>query len=94
MIGQTTGIAMTSIKYRWYYLFCICNFTNAVFFWVVMPETAKRPLEEMNYLFTNAPLFVPTMDSKQYQAHDLERRLEEAERKGSVAHTEVKSEYN
>lgn len=49
-----------------------------------MPETSKRPLEEMNYLFTNAPLFVPTMDKKIYESHDLERRIEEAERKGSV----------
>jgi len=49
-----------------------------------MPETSKRPLEEMNYLFTNAPLFVPTMDKKIYEEHDIERRVEEAERKGSV----------
>ena len=44
----------------------------------------------MNYLFTNAPLFVPTMDMKQYETHDLERRVEEVERKGSVAHVEEK----
>jgi len=84
MIGQTTGTAMPKIKYRWYYLFCVCNFTNALFFWAFMPETSKRPLEEMNYLFTNAPLFVPTMDKKIYENHDLERRVEEAERKGSI----------
>ena len=41
----------------------VCNFTNALFFWAIQPETAKRPLEEMNYLFTNAPIFVPTMVS-------------------------------
>ena len=44
----------------------------------------------MNYLFTNAPLFVPTMDMKQYETHDLERRVEEVERKGSVDHVEEK----
>jgi len=90
MIGQTTSTAMKTIRYRWYFLFCICNFTNALFFWAFMPETAKRPLEEMNYLFTNAPLFVPTMDMKQYETHDLERRVEEVERKGSVDHVEEK----
>ena len=52
LIGQTTSVAMTNIKWRWYILFCVCNFTNALFFWAVLPETAKRPLEEMNYLFT------------------------------------------
>lgn len=62
----------------------ICNFTNAVFFWAIQPETAKRPLEEMNYLFTNAPIFVPTMNMKDYEQHDLQQRVVEAERKGSV----------
>ena len=63
----------------------VCNFTNALFFWAFQPETKKRPLEEMNYLFTNAPLFVPTMNMKDYEQHDLENRLEEAERKASIS---------
>ena len=61
LIGQTTSTAMLTIKWRWYLLFIICNFTNALFFWAFMPETARRPLEEMNWLFDNAPFFVPTM---------------------------------
>lgn len=46
----------------------------------------------MNYLFTNAPLFVPTMDRSAVETHDLERRVEEVERKGSIVqqHEEVK----
>ncbi|KAF2424416.1 general substrate transporter [Tothia fuscella] len=84
MIGQTTSTAMSTIGYRWYYLFCVCNFTNALFFWAFLPETAKRPLEEMNYLFTNAPLFVPGMKIREFETHDLERRVEEAERKQSI----------
>jgi len=54
----------------------------------------------MNYLFTNAPLFVPTTDMKAFNTHDLERRVEEAERKQSVgggkrdvAHVEEKREF-
>lgn len=40
----------------------------------------------MRYLFTEAPLFVPTMDVSQAYAYDLERRVEEAEHKqGAVA---------
>lgn len=46
-----------------------------------MPETAKRPLEEMRYLFTEAPLFVPTMDVSRAYTYDIERRVEEAEHK-------------
>jgi hypothetical protein len=63
----------------------VCNFTNALFFWAFMPETAKRPLEEMNYLFTNAPWFVPTMKKQDFDSHDLEQRVEEAREKGGVS---------
>jgi hypothetical protein len=59
----------------------VCNFTNAVFFWAVLPETARRPLEEMRYLFTEAPWFVPSMDSKKFAIADIERRVEEQEQK-------------
>ncbi len=90
MIGQVTGPAMTAVGYRYYILFVVCNLTNAIFFWAVLPETAKRPLEEMNRLFTDAPLFVPTMDKGDWAGHDLERRVEEVKAKQeSVAHTEV-----
>lgn len=90
MIGQVTGPAMKTVGYRYYILFVICNFTNALFFWAFLPETAKRPLEEMNRLFTDAPLFVPTMDKTDWAANDLERRVEEVKAKQeSVAHNEV-----
>lgn len=55
MIGQVTPIAMENIGWRFYILFVVCNFTNALYFWAFQPETKLRPLEEMNYLFTNAP---------------------------------------
>lgn len=84
MIGQVTPIALERIGYRYYYLFVVCNATNALFFWAIQPETAKRPLEEMNYLFTNAPIFVPTMNMRDFETHDLENRVAEVERKGSV----------
>lgn len=45
----------------------------------MLPETARRPLEEMRQLFAEAPWFVPTMDGKKYAAHDLEQRVEEIE---------------
>ncbi|KAJ9650302.1 hypothetical protein H2201_009309 [Coniosporium apollinis] len=79
---------MKTIGFKWYYLFCVCNFTNALFFWAILPETAKRPLEEMKYLFENAPLFVPTMERSDYETHDLERRVSVVEGKGAVEHSE------
>lgn len=81
MIGQVTPIAMTNIRYRYYYLFIICNFTNALFFWLLLPETKKLPLEEMNYLFSNAPWLVPFSRKEDYTPHDLERKLAEVEEK-------------
>ncbi|KAF1997808.1 general substrate transporter [Amniculicola lignicola CBS 123094] len=80
MIGQVTKPAMTQAGYKYYILFIVCNLTNAIFFWAFLPETAKRPLEEMNYLFTNAPIFVGN-SKDEYNPHDLERRVEEVEAK-------------
>ena len=91
MIGQVTPIAMEKIGWRFYILFVVCNFTNAVWFWATQPETKKRPLEEMNYLFTNAPWFVPTMNMRDFTTNDLEHRAEEVERKGSILQEETVS---
>jgi hypothetical protein len=87
MIGQVTGVAMAAVTWRFYLLFVVCNFTNAAFFWAILPETKKLPLEEMNYLFTNAPWFVPGTDKAAYRADyegDLERRAQEFAEKGNV----------
>lgn len=44
----------------------------------------------MNYLFTNAPLFVPTTDLAQFNLHDLEHRAAQLELKqANVSHTET-----
>ncbi|ELR10662.1 hypothetical protein VC83_06859 [Pseudogymnoascus destructans] len=93
MIGQVTPIAMTAIKWR-FYVFVICNFTNAPFFWAILPETKKIPLEEMNYLFTDAPVFVPGTDKSQYQADynaDLKSRARAFEAKGAAEAEEKKA---
>lgn len=102
MIGQVTPIAIERIGWKFYLVFVVCNFTNAIWFWGVLPETKKLPLEEMNYLFTNAPLFVPSMHGKEasFRKGDLEERvmrekmaLEGKGRLGSVvSHVEVEEE--
>ncbi|TVY73526.1 High-affinity glucose transporter [Lachnellula suecica] len=87
LIGQVTDLAMTNIGYKYYFVFIICNFTNAVFFYLFLPETKNLPLEEMNYLFTNAPLLVAGHDKRKYRAgfaEDLERRALEIQEKGGV----------
>lgn len=81
MIGQVTPIAMESVGYRYYFVFIICNFTNAVFFWLLLPETKKLPLEEMNYLFSNSPWIVVGSKKEEYVPRDLERKVLEQEEK-------------
>ena len=90
MIGQVTGIAIANIGWKYYLVFVVCNFTNAIFFWAFLPETAKRPLEEMNYLFTHAPWFVPGTSKNEYISGDIERKLEEFQGKqGLVQEREI-----
>ncbi|KAJ5946620.1 hypothetical protein N7454_003459 [Penicillium verhagenii] len=88
MIGQVTPIAMDTIHYKFYFLFVICNFTNALFFYALLPETKKVPLEEMNYMFSHAPWIVPGSKKEDYLPHDLERKVEEQEVKQSAMHYE------
>lgn len=86
MIGQVTPIAMTNVRWRYWLLFVIGNFTNAIFFWLFMPETSKLPLEEMNSLFSNAPWLVVGLKKEDYASHDMERRLaQETEKHNSGA---------
>lgn len=77
MIGQVTAPAIAQIGWRYFLVFVVCNFTNALFFWAFMPETAKRPLEEMNELFANTSWFVPTAKGVRRSTTELEIKAEE-----------------
>jgi MFS family permease len=97
MIGQVTPIAMTNVGYKYYYLFIICNFTNALFFWLLLPETARKPLEEMNYLFSHTPWIVVGQGRKDkvrqaYETRDLEAKVEAYEQKRDSAAVAVHDE--
>ncbi|KAG5937743.1 hypothetical protein E4U59_004211 [Claviceps monticola] len=89
MIGQTTSVALddkSGIGWRWYILFIVCNMTNALFFWCLLPETANRPLEEMRYLFEEAPLFIPSIKNAQFSAgRNLQGRVGEVSQKDEDA---------
>lgn len=94
MIGQITDPAIKDIGWKYYLIFVIFNFSNAVFFWLTLPETKLLPLEEMNYLFKNAPWIIPGSDKSSYTADlsgDLERRAGEILQKG--AHDDHEHEH-
>ncbi|PPJ53828.1 hypothetical protein CBER1_03233 [Cercospora berteroae] len=80
MIGQITAPAIESQGWRYFLLFVICNVTNAIFFWAFLPETARRPLEEMNHLFSSTSWFVPGTESRNIPSELLERPELEAKR--------------
>ncbi|KAI5799947.1 putative MFS sugar transporter, partial [Geopyxis carbonaria] len=84
MIGQVTPIAMTNVGWRYYILFTVCNFTNAIFFWALLPETSKVPLESMDKLWENAPWFAPSTQRKDYLG-ELEKVKEEIDHKQSTS---------
>ncbi|OOQ82258.1 MFS putative major facilitator superfamily transporter [Penicillium brasilianum] len=68
LIGQVTNVAIERIGgWRFYIVFCVCNFTNAIFFWLILPETAKLPLEDMNALFKTEPWIVPGTQSRKFK---------------------------
>lgn len=93
LIGQVTGTAMTNIGYKYYFVFIICNFTNAVFFYLFLPETKNLPLEEMNFLFSESPILVAGHDKNKYKARyaeDLERRAVEIQ--GKHAAVDIREE--
>ncbi|KAM5345074.1 hypothetical protein ACJ41O_010936 [Fusarium nematophilum] len=86
MIGQVTPIGMANSGWKFYLFFVVTNFTNAVFFWSMLPETRKLPLEEMNRLFSEAPLFIGNRDMSQYTwsmtsqlARDIDDKHQQAE---------------
>ncbi|KAI1121528.1 MFS sugar transporter-like protein [Nemania abortiva] len=87
LIGQVTEIAVNNVGWRYFLLFVIANFTNAIFFYLVLPETKRLPLEEMNYLFTHAPWIIARADPQKYRANlaaDVDRRAEEIREKGEL----------
>lgn len=65
LVGQVTPIAMESVGWRYFLTFVTCNFTNAIFFWATLPETARLPLEDMNSLFNGSTWFVAGGRGKQ-----------------------------
>ena len=63
MIGQITPKALQNIGWKYYILFAVGGFTNAITFWLILPETKGRTLEEMDRFFENTPWIVAFHDT-------------------------------
>ncbi|KAL4808817.1 general substrate transporter [Aspergillus unguis] len=59
MIAEVTPVALEHIGWRYYILFIVCDFSNALFFYLFLPETKGLSLESMDDLFGESPLLVP-----------------------------------
>ncbi|CAO1626765.1 unnamed protein product [Sympodiomycopsis kandeliae] len=106
MIGQITPKALASIGWRFYILFSICCFTNALTFYLILPETKGRTLEEMDQYFEETPWIVIFSQTKSVGHAERERQLAaglalpgtkeievipgDAEHSGSDSHSEKK----
>ncbi|KAG8746688.1 hypothetical protein FRC10_003992 [Ceratobasidium sp. 414] len=75
MIAQVTPIAFNHIHWRYYLVFAICGYTNALTVWALFPETKGRKLEEMDDLFKHAGWFVPTQNYAVLSATQRENEL-------------------
>lgn len=75
MIAQVTPIAFNNIHWRYYLVFAICGYTNAITVWALFPETKGRKLEEMDDLFKHAGWFVPTQNYVTISATQRENEL-------------------
>lgn len=75
MIAQVTPLAFKTAGWKFYILFAICGFTNALFFWAFLPETKGIPLEELDDYFARVPIFVPRSRVHVGSAHEREDEL-------------------
>lgn len=64
-------------------MFVICNFTNALFFWLFLPETSCKSLEEMEEVF-DSPLIVAGKASKPGHSR-VQRSTEQPEKSATDA---------
>jgi len=85
MIGQVTPVALKAIGWKYYLLFIVCDITNALFFYLFLPETKGVTLEAMNDLFQNSPILVPGSSWHPSIEVDVDRV---AEKIGAQAHIE------
>lgn len=77
MIGQVSPTAFENVGWRYYLVFVVCGFTNALTFYLLFPETKGRTLEEMDQYFTDTHWIVPLSKAAKVGTHARERDLEQ-----------------
>lgn len=75
MIAQVTPRALQDIGWRYYLVFSICGFTNGLVFYLILPETKGRTLEEMDQYFEETPWIVINAKTKVVGQKERERQL-------------------
>jgi len=76
LIGQITPICLASIGWRYYIVFIVFDITNALFFYMFLPETKGLQLEQMDDLFTNSSWFVPRSNWQPRADRDVDKLAE------------------
>ncbi|KAI0842469.1 general substrate transporter [Hypoxylon sp. FL0890] len=89
LIGQITSIAVAAVGWRYFILFAVCNASNALFFYFVLPETKRVPLEQMSTVIfaREAPWIVVGKRSEAYRAAAAAAEVEKMDldvKKGEV----------
>ncbi|KAF8710460.1 General substrate transporter, partial [Rhizoctonia solani] len=79
MIAQVTPHAFSNIGWKYYLVFAICGYTNALTFWALFPETKGRKLEEMDDFFQHSSWFVPTAKFTPVSATQRENEMRAGE---------------
>ena len=77
MFGEMAPTVFTQIGWRFYIVFAVCSFTNAITIWLFFPETKGRTLEEMDQYFHDTPLVVAFANIKTVDRNERERELRE-----------------
>jgi hypothetical protein len=75
MIGQVSPIAFTEIGWRYYLVFTVCSFSNALVFYLFYPETKGRTLENMDRFFEEGNPIVPLDRTPVPRPKDTENQL-------------------
>lgn len=93
MVRGASPVSRTPLMSGWkYYLvFTVCSFTNALFFWLFLHETKGRTLEEMDHLLRTAHIIVPLAKVEKIDATTREREFAESESSESSGCSESSS---
>lgn len=74
-IGQVTPKAFSSIGWKYYLVFVVCSFSNALVFFLFFHETRGRTLEEMDHLLRTSHIIVPLAKIAPIDASAREREF-------------------